>query len=365
MPEYNSFDPFSVCFNLMKIKYKDYDESLTSKNFLSPSDKVNVFINLESCFKYLSMINELEKKLMLQRDFDIIMTSNILNLAAHYKRFFIGNGLDTKVYLYHTDFNSKTFDQFKYNEDYRTYFMCKYNENPKFIAMTDMLKKVILPEVSIYSEFIPNVYYISATDIEGSLIPFIIANSDTDRKNLVISGDLYDTQYSLVDGFVNHYIHKGVGYNKIMSSLAEYIKDISKKDGEDLDRMSELYNNYNLYCSLLSVIGDKARSIEGIDGIGPRVLQKYIEDGICRKEIQVTTSNPVMIGSIFHDEEIKEEFINNYYCTTIKEMYNELNTSEILSVLNQIHDRSDNNSIMNLNITRFANYPLILESLML
>jgi hypothetical protein len=47
MPEYNSFDPFSVCFNLMKIKYKDYDESLTSKNFLSPSDKVNVFINLE------------------------------------------------------------------------------------------------------------------------------------------------------------------------------------------------------------------------------------------------------------------------------------------------------------------------------
>lgn len=365
MPEYNSFDPFSVCFNLMKIKYKDYDESLTSKNFLLPSDKVNVFINLESCFKHLSMINDLEKKLMLQRDFDIIMTSNILNLAAHYKRFFIGNGLDTKVYLYHTDFNSKTFDQYKYNEDYRTYFMCKYNENPKFIAMTDKLKKIILPEVSIYSEFIPNVYYISSTDIEGSLIPYIIANSDKDRKNLIITGDLYDTQYSLIDGFVNHYIRKGLGCNMTMSSLSEYIKDISKRDDKELDRMNELYSNYNLYCSLLSVLGDKTRSIEGIDGIGPRVLQKYLEDGIRRKEIQVTTSNPVMIGSIFHDNEIKEEFINNYYCTTIKEMYNELSSAEILSVLNQIHDRSDNNSLMNLNLTRFANHPLILESLLL
>ena len=53
-------EPFSVCFNIMKMKYKDYDESLTSKDFLIPNDKINVFINLEAIFKNLSMINELE-----------------------------------------------------------------------------------------------------------------------------------------------------------------------------------------------------------------------------------------------------------------------------------------------------------------
>ena len=62
MSEYNSYDPFSVCFNIMKMKYKDYDESLTEMNFLKQNDKVNVFINLETIFKHLSMIIDLEKE---------------------------------------------------------------------------------------------------------------------------------------------------------------------------------------------------------------------------------------------------------------------------------------------------------------
>ena len=60
MSDYNSFDPFSVCFNILKIKYKDYDESLSEKKFLEPNDKINVFINLETAFKHLSMIADLE-----------------------------------------------------------------------------------------------------------------------------------------------------------------------------------------------------------------------------------------------------------------------------------------------------------------
>ena len=65
-------EPFSVCFNIMKIKYKDYDESITQKNFLQPDDSVNVFINLESILKNISMINELENKIILQREFQTI-----------------------------------------------------------------------------------------------------------------------------------------------------------------------------------------------------------------------------------------------------------------------------------------------------
>ena len=365
MSIYDPFDPFSVCFNLMKIKYKDYDESLTTKNFLTPSDKVNVFINLETCFKHLSMINDLERKLVLQRDFDIIITSNILNLAAHYKRFFKGNGLDTRIYLYHTDFNSKAFDQYKYNEDYRTYYLVKFNDNPKFARMTDKFKNDILPEVSVYCEFIPDVYYISAKDIEGSLVPYIISQDDPYRKNLIIGGEIYDTQYTLLNNFVNHYIHKGIGVNLTLSTIEEYIKLMTKKESEEFSKLVSVYKNYPLYCSLLSVLGDRSRSVEGITGIGPKTLQKYIDDGIQRKEIQLNTSNPDMIGTIFHDSDIKEEFVNNYYCTSISEMYKELTPSEILSVLNQRRDRLDMNSLMNLNSTRFANYPLILESLSL
>ncbi|MDY3769142.1 MAG: hypothetical protein SOZ83_06055, partial [Sphaerochaetaceae bacterium] len=61
----NLNDPFSVCFGMLKMRYADYDESLTKKDFLKPDDKINVFINLESAFKNLSMIMDLEQKIVI------------------------------------------------------------------------------------------------------------------------------------------------------------------------------------------------------------------------------------------------------------------------------------------------------------
>ena len=100
MADYNTYDPFSVCFNILKLKYSVYDEELTKLNFLNPHDRINLFINMESIFNNLSMIMDLEKKIVIQRDFEEIMISNILNIIAHYKRFFVSNGLDTKVFIY-------------------------------------------------------------------------------------------------------------------------------------------------------------------------------------------------------------------------------------------------------------------------
>lgn len=365
MSDYSSFNPFAVCFNILKMRYKDYDESLTAKKFLEPQDKINVFINLETVFKHLTMINELEKKLVLQRDFDIILISNILNLAGHYKRFFVSNGLDTNVYLYHTDFESTEFNQYKYNEDYRTYYLCKYNDNPRFVYLTDALKNSILPEVRTYCEFIPNLYYISAKNIEGSLVPLVIAKEDETRKNLIIGGEYYDTQYSFIPKFVNHFIHKGLGSCTVTSSLNEYLKEITRKPDDELEPLSKVYNSYSIYCALLSVLGDRSRSIDGLSGIGPRILQRYIEEGIHRKEIQLSTTNPEMIGSIFHDSDIKEEFINNFYCSSVSNMYEELSNAEKMSIFNQRQNRVDMNSLIKINKTRFVNYPLILEALSL
>ena len=364
MNGYNTFDPFSVCFNILKMKYKDYDESLTSKNFLNPNDKINVFINLETIYKHLSMIMDLEKKIVLQRDFDEIMVSNILNLAAHYKRFFVNNGLDTKVYLYNTDFNSDEFNQFKYNEDYRSYYLVKFNDNPKFSLLTERLKGQILPDVRTYCEFIPNVYYISAKNIEGSLIPYIISRFDMNRKNLIIGGELYDTQYSIIPNFVNHYIKRSFNSNAIYSDTEGYLKDILKKD-ESYQSMTVMFNNYNMYCTLMSVIGDKLRSIDGVTGCGPKTLQKYIDAGIAQHIIQNETTSPEILGEIFHDNEMKEEFINNFYCSSIIPMYQELTNAEKNSILQQRNDRIDINTLQLLNTTKFYNHPLLLEGLLI
>lgn len=365
MSEYNSYDPFSVCFNIMKMKYKDYDESLTEMNFLKQNDKVNVFINLETIFKHLSMIIDLEKKIVIQRDFDVLMTANILNLAAHYKRFFVNNGLDTKIYLYNTDFNSDEFTQFKYNEDYRTYFLVKFNDNPKFALLTERLKGTILPNVKTYCEFIPNVYYISSKNIEGSLVPYIISQAEPERKNLIIGGELYDTQYTGIPNFVNHYIHRTFQQNMIYNTIEGYIQSITRKTKDELGDISSFFNMYNLYTSLLSVLGDKIRSIDGISGVGVFNFQKILNIGLAEHVLQEETTNPEIIGDIFHDGEMKEEFVNNYYCTSILPMYQDLTSSQIGSILVQLTDRIDINSLNMLNSTKFYNHPLLLEGLLL
>lgn len=362
---YEMNDPFSVCFNIMKIKYTDLDENLTKAKFLQPNDKVNIFINMETVFKYLSMINDLEKKLVLQKNFHAILVSNILNLAGHYKRFFVNNNLNTRVYLYNTDFMSDIFDQCKYNEDFRSYYLLKYNGNPKFVYLTDALKDYVLPEVKTICDFIPRVYYLSGKNIEGSLIPYIVGEDDKSRKNIIISGEFYDTQYSLIPNYFVNYIHHAIGSRIICSDIKQCLKEITKKQNDELDSLCRTYSNYSMYCSLISVMGDRMRSIDGLSGVGPKILEKYILQGIARNEITPTTNNPTMIGSIFHDEEMKDEFVNNFYCISVLNMYEELTTSSKVNVLNQRKDRFDNNSLLQLNATRFYNYPLILEALTL
>ena len=364
--ERRSGDAFSVCFNSMKIKYTDYDESLKFKNFLVPEDKVNVFINFESVLMLLSRIPDLEKKIILERDFSTIMVSNIINLIAHYRGFFVSNGLDTKVYVYMTGFNSLQFPQNKYIDDYRSYYIVKWTENPKFIQLSENLRRTILPLVKTYLEFIPNCYFIDTENIEGSLVPYVIAKSDDKRKNLIVSGDIFDSQYSLMDNFVIHYIHRGMQRTYIASTPAEFLKGILKKDDNAIaDDMKKVFGYYPFFISLLSVLGDKSRSIEGIVGVKTTTLFKMITEAITGSKIQAITESPILISEIFDkDDDRKEEFENNFRATSIKMGYDEITDADITSILNQRVDRLDINSLVNLNNTVFAKYPLILERLL-
>ena len=200
-------------------------------------------------------------------------------------------------------------------------------------------------------------------DIEGSEIPYIIGNEDPSRKNILLSGEFYDTQYSLIPNYFISYFHSSIGYRAICNNIKDCLKEITKRKDSELDSFVSTYNNYGMYCSLLSVLGDRSRSIDGLTGIGPKILEKTILQGLSRNELKLTTNNPELIGNIFHDNEMKTEFINNYYCSSIISGYGELMDSHKLGVLNQRKDRLDIDSLVKLNATRFNSYPLILEIL--
>lgn len=360
--KYEFSDPFSVCFNMMKIRYTELDEALTSSSFLTPNDKVNVFISLESVYKNISTIQDLEQKIFLQKDFKQIIISNILNLAAHYKYFFVSNHMDVRIYLYQTDLNSDDFSQRRYIEDFRTYYLVKFNQNPKFCYFTDLLKAEILEELKIYCHFIPRVYFINSHNIEGSVIPYLVAMDDLKRKNIVIGNDVVESQYSFMNNFMYFYIQRGFKHSFLFKEPLDYISSIFKKPKEDIQKYYGFMVNSGIYASLLSIMGNRLRSIDGIVGIGPAKFASSINEMLAKNKINQTTNNPQMIGSFLSDSN-KDQFVKNFYCTSVNCVGEDISESGVVSILSQRKDKLDMNSLMALNNTRFKMYPLMLDAL--
>jgi hypothetical protein len=363
--DYESYDPISPVFNYLKIRYADYDNDLSQLNTLNPEDKVNLFISMESIYKNISMIQDLEKKLLLYKNFKVSFIANVLNLVAHYKRFFKNNTLKPRVFIYQTDLGSDEFPEYKYNDEFRSYYLNKYNENPKYTYLTDSLKEEIIPELITYCQFIPDVYFITSKNIEGSLVPYIIGNSDSSYKNFIISTDMFESQYSGIPGYCTHLINRfSRDDNYRFYMIKDIIQKLTVKSPEDSEIITDTISPYHIYCGFLATIGEKQRSIDGIAGIGIKGYTKLIRNGYSTNEIPHDVTNPEMIGKAFHNVDSMNTFVNNYYCTCVEYMYNSLTKAHIDRILNQITDRSDINSLEMINSTKFMSHPIMLEGLL-
>lgn len=354
------YDSFSMCFSLLKIKYVEYDESLSKLNKLSPTDKVNVFINFETVLKFLSTVKDIDKKVYGSNDFKEIMVSNILNLCAHYRRFFRGNGLETRVFLYLTEIDSNEFNESTIYDDYRSYYRCKYLTNPRFASIGEELIDSILPMAKTIANFIPGVYVVSGKNIEGSLIPMIVAKNDETWKNVIISGDILDASYIYEPNFISHIIRRSPLNSSISATMPDVLKNILRK--QDTDGISDIYENKSFFILLLAALGEKYRSIEGINGVGYGSVTKLIEQGIENNTITPETTRIELLSKIF-PEKYRDDIITNFKCLDINSMYQSLSRTQIYSILTQLEDRVDNNSLLRLNGKDFYKHPLMLEEL--
>lgn len=360
--ENNNF--FSICFNMLKLRYSIYDESITTLDVLKPTDKVNVFINLETAWKYLSTVKDLERKLLVDRSFKITMISDIINVAAHYKEFFKNNGLDTKVYLYNTAFDSEigAFNESMINEDFRSYYINKYNSNPKFVLLTEALMDDVLPRVSTLCEFIPDVYFINVNNVDSSMIPLVFAEQDKSRKNFVISGDRYETQFAFEDNFVDHLYLRSYANSSISCKLEEYVKAIFKTEMTNEEK--ELYTNRSFYVLLLACLGDKYRSIDGITGVSYKTITKLLFQGLNARIITKDTKSIDMIANIFSEDK-RSEVIENFNALDMRESFENLLVGTKKEILLKAVDRSDLNGLMEMNRLIFNNdNQLHIESLL-
>lgn len=356
-------DYFSVCYNIMKLRYAEFDHMIEGLGFLYPTDKVNVFINFESVLKLLCTVRDVENKVMMDKEFSIIMMADMLNLAAHYKRFFVGNRLRTRVFLYMTDWDSTEFPEFLYNDEYRSYYLTKYNKNPKFDALKEEFKNIVFPQVKTIFDFIPDVYFISTKNIEGSLVPFIIGEMDPSYKNFIIGNDIVDTQYSLHPNYVNFCLKRSAS-GSTTCNVKGYLEKLFKVKLTETNTTTflNLYSNRPLYLSLLASVGEPHRNIERVGDLTPIRNTKCIVSMLQTHKIQTNISSVTLLGESYPDE-YREEMKESLSLLDLEKSYASLSKEQIYSVTSQLIDRFDHNALLKLNQTLFHKHSLMLEEL--
>ena len=364
----NSFneqkDYYSVCFNMVKMRYSQFDQIVDGMNYLCPTDNINVFINFEMILKFLTGIKDVDSKVQLNPNFDTIIISNMLNLAAHYKRFFVGNNLHTRVFLYMTDLSSTKFKEYELYEDYRSYYLMKYKNNPKYECMMHIFKEKIFPQAKVIFGFIPDVYFVEGKDMDGSLIPLVIGNQDLSYKNFIITSDILETQYNQYPNFSVFLMKRNPTNQSTTYNLQGYLESGFRLriTEENIASYLSLYQNRAFYLALLASYGEKYRCIDRVSDLTPLRVTKCLSDGLYNHVIQPTTESMDLISKVLPPQ-VRDEFLESFALIDFSYKEKKMSKEDIYNIQSQLVDRFDNNSLLELNRTKFVNNQLMLEEL--
>lgn len=322
-------------------------------------DNVNVFINFECIMKNLSLQKGINGNLVYHKqDIVIELESAILNLMANYRAYFKKERCNVKLYFYYTDLESDNHEMMVYNRYYRTYYQNKYIQNPQFRSMGEVLTKIIIPELELILSYVSGCYFIKSKGFDSSIVPQIISTF-SDSKNVIITGDIFDTLYMFNPNFATIYIKRRYQNFTVCSDTDSVIQSIVKDESPfDLS----IFNSEMYFRLLLSIKGSKIRNIKSAKGFGYGKFMNILKSGI---ENDIVLRNFESIDSIIElfPEKYRGDIKEAFQCTSIDTQYELLSDIDIENVKNQIIDKIDIESVEALNNKRFFNFPINLQSL--
>lgn len=342
------------------LKWDRMSRELTEHNVtFEYGEPVNVFINFEPILRNLYLQKGLQSLITYHKQQVVIeLESAIINLMANYKAYFNMKKCKPEMYFYYTDLHSKTQQMQVYNKYYRNFYRNRYLTNPQFKMMGDLMTDIIIPEVKLILSYIPDCYFITADGFDGSVIPQIISNFSP-SKNVIISGDIFDTLYMFNPNFITYYIKRRFSRFSLCTNIDSTVRSIIK-DGSPFD--FTIFNSELYFRLLLSIKGSKIRNINSTKGFG------YIK--FCTA-LRLGMQNGIVLNNFSNIESViglfpmtyAENLKNAFKCMSIDTQYKLLGEGDIENIKSQIIDKVDIESVELLNNKRFLEFPLNLQSL--
>ena len=334
-------------FNMFKIKYLKLDELLEEFTFIK-GEEVFIYINLESILKKITSSITDKENIIQSSKRNIILTSCVFNLIAHYRYYFHKRSVCSRIFVYGPESIDVDYLNREYNKDYRTKLMLINTKETSSIGKTyeDSLKmiKTIL-------KYVEGVNFITSGIIEPSVVPLVISKhfKTDEHKNFIITDDRYDYQY-IKDGFI--ILKPRMDKSTLIDSVN--VMDILKSK----TKCNNIPNpDKNFLPFIISVLGDKYRNIDKIKGMGVSRIYNEINKGLMNNIITNDIDNVNSLTCLIN-ENFQNDFLINYMTTSIYEQYKKISDVEEKYILNQIIDKHDGGYMKVINTDYFNEYPL-------
>lgn len=361
-------------FNSYKVKYILMDKLFKKIKFNDERDKmkietVNIFINLESVMMKLhreyieESLHSLSKNEY--KEAYITLISNIINLSAHYRKYFTKYKIKTNIFYFYNEFNNRNkYYNIPIIDNYRKYYYDKMTGS-KYNLINELFREGIKFSNTII-DYIQKVYFLSSDSVESSCIPLYIVKENIfpSNMNIIVSNDMYDMQY-VNHNFLLIYPYKEESVILGKHNLFEFLK--RKYDYENTDELSPLLINF-----FISVMGDKKRNLEKIKGMGFKKIYKGLVKLYKKGFIDIYVPSTLKIHQLLplikttngiFDTEYQELIAANYQCIDIERQLKIAHKTSLDVILDNIIDKIDSRSLKELNDKIFDGHPLELEEL--
>ena len=324
-------------------------------------DCVHVYLNFECILKNLTTYKRLGELITYYRqDVVLELESSIINLLAHYRGYFLRQYKEVNVYFYYTDLESDLEQEMtSFNKYYRSYYKNRYLSNPQFRDMSDLLLHVILPEIALILSYLPGCYFVRSKGFDSSVVPALLADMANTEKgktidHVVISGDVFDSQYLFRPEFQMVYIKRRFQHFGVSSTVSDTVTSIVKNESPfDL----AIFNSELYFKLLLSIKGSKIRNIKSAKGFGYGKFMNLLKEGLERGIVLRDFSSIGSITELFPTK-YREDIVQAFRCINLDTQIAMTNEADRESIQGQLIDKSDIESVQKLNDKRFVEYPL-------
>lgn len=346
--------------NTHKIKYGILTDLV--KNNIEDGNKINIYINLDTIFSKFYSKNVLEGISDLRGLEAIALSSELINMAGHYRHFFHSRfNVSSKIFFYYSSrqpkFNASILPSYALDMVQR-----KSVENAMFHGLNEWINSNIQLMNTII-EYLPETYLLVTDIVEPSMVPYHLMKNHENVDGLVhllLSKDMYDFQllsmpntYALRLKYDNSFMITKNNIYEIMCS------------GKDVKYKPSIPISPELYTFVLSVAGCRSRGLKGVDGCG------YIST---IKKIESLIENNKILNGYYHNisplikamglEQHEEEITKMFHTIDLRYQSIHLTPLAVEEIQNKLVDKFDIQSIEKLNDKYYPINPIDLTMIM-